>query len=230
MADTLPVVDMTRLLDRSDTAGRRAVGDAVARACDTYGFFYLTGHGVTLNVLAELEEQSRAFFALPLAEKMTIAMAHGGRAWRGYFPVGGELTSGKPDLKEGLYLGVDLPTDDPRVVAGLPMHGANLWPETPPGLRAAVDAYMQANSFADDAFVRDVESGIYFDPARMHVPQGKAPVGAWSAEHRQARSWMARDHPGRRFGKPAGSSPRRRRKWCSPPAAGWRRPRRSTPT
>src|SRR5207237_6833732 len=25
------------------------------------------------------------------------------------------------------------------------------------------------DSFADDAFVRDVEAGIYFDPARMHV-------------------------------------------------------------
>src|SRR5579871_2238574 len=25
------------------------------------------------------------------------------------------------------------------------------------------------DSFADDAFVRDVETGIYFDPARMHV-------------------------------------------------------------
>src|SRR6266852_1005097 len=25
------------------------------------------------------------------------------------------------------------------------------------------------DSFADDAFVRDVESGVYFDPARMHV-------------------------------------------------------------
>src|SRR3984957_777801 len=25
------------------------------------------------------------------------------------------------------------------------------------------------DSFADDAFIRDVESGVYFDPARMHV-------------------------------------------------------------
>src|SRR5207237_819314 len=25
------------------------------------------------------------------------------------------------------------------------------------------------DSFADDAFVRDVESGLYFDPAKMHV-------------------------------------------------------------
>lgn len=25
------------------------------------------------------------------------------------------------------------------------------------------------DSFADDAFVRDVDRGIYFDPARMHT-------------------------------------------------------------
>ncbi len=33
---------------------------------------------------------------------MRIAMARSGRAWRGYAPVGGELTSGRPVLKEGL--------------------------------------------------------------------------------------------------------------------------------
>ena len=42
-------------------------------------------------------------------------MERGGRAWRGYFPVGAELTSGRPDLKEGLYFGAELPADDPRV-------------------------------------------------------------------------------------------------------------------
>jgi FMN-dependent oxidoreductase (nitrilotriacetate monooxygenase family) len=31
------------------------------------------------------------------------------------------------------------------------------------------------DSFADDAFIRDVESGIYFDPARMHVLDHKGP-------------------------------------------------------
>ena len=31
------------------------------------------------------------------------------------------------------------------------------------------------DSFADDAFVRDVESGIYFDPAKMHVLDHKGP-------------------------------------------------------
>jgi len=55
-----------------------------------------------VDVLEDLENQSRAFFDLPLADKMKIAMVHGGRAWRGYFPLGDELTSGRPDLKEGL--------------------------------------------------------------------------------------------------------------------------------
>ena len=31
------------------------------------------------------------------------------------------------------------------------------------------------DSFADDAFIRDVETGIYFDPARMHVLGHKGP-------------------------------------------------------
>ena len=46
--------------------------------------------------------------------------------------------------KEGLYLGVDLSPEHPRVRAGLPLHGANLWPREVPELRPAVDAYMSA--------------------------------------------------------------------------------------
>ena len=35
-------------------------------------------------------------------------MARAGRAWRGWFPLGGELTSGVPDGKEGIYFGEEL--------------------------------------------------------------------------------------------------------------------------
>ena len=63
-------------------------------------------------------------------------MAQGGRAWRGYFPVGGELTSGRPDIKEGLYFGTELDATHPLVRAGTPMNAAtydNLagWPHAP---------------------------------------------------------------------------------------------------
>jgi isopenicillin N synthase-like dioxygenase len=52
-------------------------------------------------------------------------MKKGGAAWRGWFPVGDELTSGKPDCKEGIYLGQELLEDHPRVIAKTPLHGKN---------------------------------------------------------------------------------------------------------
>jgi isopenicillin N synthase-like dioxygenase len=54
------------------------------------------------------------------------------------------LTSGRPDIKEGLYFGAELGPDDPRVRAGLPLHGPNLFPADPPALRDTVLAYMAA--------------------------------------------------------------------------------------
>jgi isopenicillin N synthase-like dioxygenase len=99
------------------------VARQIEGACREHGFFYVTGHGVAPDLLARLTRACAAFFALPQAAKMEIAMARGGPAWRGYFPVGAELTSGRPDLKEGLYFGAELGRDDPRVRAGLPLHG-----------------------------------------------------------------------------------------------------------
>jgi isopenicillin N synthase-like dioxygenase len=114
------------------------------RACTEHGFFYVSGHGVDAMLMKRLEELSRQFFALPEEQKMRISMALGGKPWRGYFPVGGELTSGIPDLKEGIYFGSELGDDDPRVQAGLPMHGRSLFPEHPSGFKSTVLAYMDA--------------------------------------------------------------------------------------
>ncbi|CAN5864402.1 isopenicillin N synthase family oxygenase [soil metagenome] len=120
-----------------------AVAQAIDKACRDNGFFAITGHGIPLALSDELERAAAEFFALPLATKMEIEMARAGRRWRGFFPVGGELTSGEPDQKEGVYFGRELPADDPRVVAGVPLHGPNLWP-TDAALRTAVLAWIDA--------------------------------------------------------------------------------------
>jgi isopenicillin N synthase-like dioxygenase len=156
--ERLPVIDMAALFDRGDGAGRTRVAEAIRTACEAHGFFYLVGHGVSARVLANLETESRRFFARPAAEKMAVSMERGGRAWRGYFPVGGELTSGRPDLKEGLYLGTELPADHPRAI--LPMHGPNLWPAGQPGLRAAVTAYMDATTRAAAVLMEGVSMSL----------------------------------------------------------------------
>ncbi len=85
------------------------------------------------GLLDRLDAQARTFFALDEDEKAKIAMPFAGRAWRGWFPVGGELTSGTPDRKEGIYFGSELGPDDPRVQAGIPLHGSNLFPGAPAG-------------------------------------------------------------------------------------------------
>lgn len=163
MAEQLPVIDMSPLFEADDAAGRARVAQAIAAACEAHGFFYLTGHGIAPEVLAALEAESRRFFALPLEAKQAIAMSRGGRAWRGWFPLGGELTSGKPDLKEGLYLGTELAADHPRVRARMPMHGPNLWPAELPGLKAAVLAFMEAAARAAAVLMEGVSLSLGLD-------------------------------------------------------------------
>jgi isopenicillin N synthase-like dioxygenase len=139
---SLPVIDVGPLVAGRGDAG--AAAEAIGAACREAGFFYAANHGVDAALAARLAAECRTFFALPEPEKAEIAMARGGRAWRGWFPLGGELTSGAPDRKEGLYFGSELPASDPRVRAGRPLHGPNLFPARPAGLRAAVLDWMDA--------------------------------------------------------------------------------------
>ncbi|KAF1043669.1 isopenicillin N synthase family dioxygenase [Xylophilus sp.] len=138
---TLPLIDVSTLV--AGTPGRAEAARRIGAACRAHGFFYVQGHGVPADLVARLENRSRAFFALDTATKLRWRMALGGRAWRGYFPAGGELTSGRPDWKEGLYLGTELPDDDPRVQARWPVHGRNLFPDVA-GLREAILDYLAA--------------------------------------------------------------------------------------
>lgn len=165
MPETLPVLDMSPLRGPATEAARDELARAIAAACRDAGFFYVVGHGVDPALLAALADACRRFFALPLAEKLEIAMARAGRAWRGYFPVGGELTAGAPDVKEGLYLGVEHPADHPRVRAGVPLHGANPWPAQVPELRTTVLATIAAMTAAAHALMTGLARSLGLDDA-----------------------------------------------------------------
>jgi isopenicillin N synthase-like dioxygenase len=160
---TLPVIDVAPLAGGEHGRAAAAVAEQIEAACRDRGFFYVTGHGVPADLLAELAGASAEFFALPLADKLEIAMERGGRAWRGYFPVGAELTSGRPDLKEGLYFGAELADDDPRVLAGVPLHGRNLFPRQVPRLRQLVLAYLDALTAAGQAVLAGVALSLGLD-------------------------------------------------------------------
>ena len=136
----IPVIDVRALTD--GTEGRYEVAGKIGQACRDWGFFYIVGHGVNEGLQERLTEVSGQFFAQDLEAKLEIGMSRGGRAWRGYFPVGAELTSGKPDRKEGIYFGAELEPNHPLVKAGTPMHGPNLFPSNMPRFRETVLDYM----------------------------------------------------------------------------------------
>lgn len=145
---SIPTIDLSELADRSsltvhpDDPAVRHVSSAIDRACREVGFFTVIGHSLPTELVDQLELAARDFFSQPDTVKAAIAMPLAGRAWRGWFPLGGELTSGAPDRKEGLYFGSELTCSDPRVEAGTPLHGPNLFPSDPPELKGLVLRYL----------------------------------------------------------------------------------------
>jgi isopenicillin N synthase-like dioxygenase len=163
--DRLPTIDVAPLLHLTEVKADAApVAAEIDRACRDLGFFRIIGHGVDPALQDVMDEAAREFFALPDDVKDVVAMRHGASAWRGWFPVGGELTSGRPDRKEGLYVGIEHPPDHHRVVARTPLHGANLFPAQPASLGPAVLAWIDALVPVAQAVLSGIAIGLGTDP------------------------------------------------------------------
>ena len=129
------------------TGGTRAadVAASLRHAAETVGFLYVTVHGVPDDLVAAMFAESQAFFDRPLDEKMTEHIKNS-PVHRGYFPLFEENTDPTltADLKEGFDIGRDLGPDTPEVRRGLPLHGANQWPENAVSFRATAEQYFAA--------------------------------------------------------------------------------------
>lgn len=141
---TIPVIDVSSLYWKSfPNFFMVNVIEEIGRACRDVGFFYITG----LETQADQDSmdykmllaESLWFFSQPLEEKRKIDMLLGGSAWRGYFGVGDELTSGFPDQKEGIYFGSE--SNDTTK----PLHGLNLYPTRPYLLEKADEPSVELN-------------------------------------------------------------------------------------
>jgi isopenicillin N synthase-like dioxygenase len=124
----LPIIDCAPLLD-GERSGVERVAAEIGRSCRDIGFFYVSGHGVSDRVVADVFAAARRFFALPLAEKERVSVTNALSNY-GYIALGGEnLDPERPgDAKEAFNVGRDLDPDDPDIVAGKPFHALNQWP------------------------------------------------------------------------------------------------------
>lgn len=179
---SLPVID----LRAPDVAQVRA-------ACEEHGFFYVSHHGVDAALEQRLELASREFFALPVEAKRVVSMEQGGRAWRGWFPLGGELTSGAPDLKEGFYFGDELPTGDAR-----PMHGPNVFPAEVPVLREAVLSFIAAQREVGHRVLRAIAQSLSLEADVFERSLTRSPLSLFRIFHYpvpgDATGWGVGEH------------------------------------
>ena len=161
----MDLVDLGAVVADPELRGDAAIETArsLDRACRELGFFRLAGHGIDPDLIERLAAEAQAFFDRPDEVKAEVAMSTAGAAWRGWFPVKGEITSGRPDRKEGLYVGEEHPVDHPRVRAGVPLHGANRFPPGPLG--SMVLDYLDTVRPVADLVMRTVAVGLGL-PAR----------------------------------------------------------------
>jgi len=145
----VPVIDIAPFRE-GDAAARQAVAEAVGRACRDIGFLVIAGHGVDPALVERTRAVSRAFFALPLAEKRRVARP-APHITRGYIGLHDEslARSREPgaygsDLNESLMIGPVDPPPAAVAAAGGAHFAPNLWPAEPAELRAVWTDYYRA--------------------------------------------------------------------------------------
>ncbi|MEM7522855.1 MAG: 2-oxoglutarate and iron-dependent oxygenase domain-containing protein [Pseudomonadota bacterium] len=134
---------MIPILDWRD-ASRDPAGFAktLGEACRETGFFLLTNHGVPAAAIDALFSVGDRFFARPEDEKAALSILANphNRGWAAEGSESLDPASGAIDRKEAFNVGLDLSPEDPRVLAGEPFRGVNIWPEVD-GFRDAALAY-----------------------------------------------------------------------------------------
>lgn len=157
----VPMIDFAPLSGGNDQA-IEAVAREVDAACREIGFFTVVNHPVPVLLIRRIFAESKRFFDLPLEAKLRLHMRNSAN-FRGYLPMDqdgdamstrGKAVAGfqahiatdklrarKPNKNEVFQIAAELGPDDPMVMAGKPLYGANQWPEGIPGFKEAVLDY-----------------------------------------------------------------------------------------
>jgi len=176
MSRLLPQIDLAAFTAAPESPAGRELVRRVRDACRDPGFFYLSGHGVPAELDRAVMRVARRFFALPDEDKLALDIAASPH-FRGYTPVGGELTKGAPDRREQLDVGAEEPAeptrpDDP---AWRRLRGPNQWPAALPEMRPIVLEWMSVMDRVGFSLLRAIALGLgqpadYFE--RYFTPRG----------------------------------------------------------
>jgi len=121
---TIPIIDIGPLAN-AGTLREKTIG-LIGTACQNWGLFYITGHGLSDDLLASVWRETKTFFALPSAAKQAVVRTKdNSRGWYNR-----ELTKNIRDMKEVFDFGhsphPNLPEHDP---SNWTRDGFNQWPD-----------------------------------------------------------------------------------------------------
>lgn len=155
MPATAPIASVSLTAPLAELAAQ------LGESFEEYGFAIVSGHGIDEALIAQAEELSRAFFALPEAAKRAYVVPGGGGA-RGYTPFRTEVAKGydKKDLKEFWHVGRSLPPGDPLAATMAP----NLWPAEIAGFQATFEALYAGFEAAGARILSAIAIHLGLDP------------------------------------------------------------------
>lgn len=137
--DALPVLDLADL--DGGPAARLRFREALRTATHEVGFFHLRHH-IEPEVIAELFDVARRFFALPEEDKRAVEMTRS-PYFRGWTRLDGELTQGQVDHREQIDLGSEVAANDVVDPPYMRLDGPNQWPDALPELRPVILAWLE---------------------------------------------------------------------------------------
>src|SRR5712691_6757069 len=147
--NAIPTIDLSPLRGASGTE-KREVARQIDAACTEIGFFIVTGHGISQDLITTARQQAIDFFALPDEEKMKVQRPPA-KISRGYNWVGDRSIAysmgqaAPPDIQEAFGFGQDRPDLASKVdKASAQMYAPNIWPERPHDFKQTMVSYYDA--------------------------------------------------------------------------------------
>ncbi|KAI5071453.1 hypothetical protein GOP47_0013704 [Adiantum capillus-veneris] len=129
-AASIPVIDLHALL-HPDPHSSHIAAQALASACEEWGFFQIINHGIPTSVLEDVRKLVRDFLDLPMEEKLKRPIK-----FEPYHPTGYGRTF---DLSEETLL--DWVDALIHYLSPPDLKDPDYWPDKPAGYRKTVDAY-----------------------------------------------------------------------------------------
>ena len=140
----IPVIDIGPLLAQENDA-INCVAEQLNIACSNIGFFFVTNHGISEDVISKSFEISKEYFSLPFEEKMKVRM---NRHQCGYMPPDVAIHNDTFEIRntaltaqhsEAFKFTFDLNQDHPDFGKNIRFRGHNKWPDSDvcPGLHEA---------------------------------------------------------------------------------------------